>query len=671
MHVSSLKSASCGKRERRNALPPVLFISLAILTPRFLHAETVGVKTSRQPQAQRVVECPKIDSTVTVDGKADEPFWRGIKPTRLSGLVDGGEPPYETTVKLAWDDVNLYGFYDCEEPDVRGIWGVRNEHLTRKTAEKWFSTEFQVPEWQIMLTDQFVKLILDTDGDGSGHFEFQFTPINNVSDMWHQQGFVEDHKRFLVTDVLWSCQNLRSATRIHGTVNAPFDVDEGWTLEFVIPWRSLAPQVQGACPPKNGDVWGVLLTRITRAAIGDKNSYWSFPVVGVPSCHYPDRFAQLVFKDELPKFQKCFGSFAKPNEEFVRKAFEIGVTDLVVRVPHEAWTSLKDRYKMGIYGNLNPPTVAEWKKAWPNEEPPLQKMSESQMEAYEFITKGYEKRLDRMRARLGRSDQGEDWKPTKRQRRQLEGMRVHNARWQSGYQYGGEPLIKDFLRRPANEVLIRRLLCFHDPQVVEMMKRKIDEWLALPYVDGVFLDFIGYQNYQDCACPTSKMKYQEYLKEHQLTDSKENWRRFSRDSLIDVYNQFVDYARSIKKDVKVSTHVYPAYLPEPLYGNRLKVEYCGQTAAWFSYWSPEKITAYSRIITSEQNKYWPDVNGVALIGYSSTDPAFWVKSPEKVESELRAILRGGSRLLMVCTLSDVLCDDDVANVFKRLCAKRK
>lgn len=44
---------------------------------------------------------------------------------------------------------------------------------------------------------------------------------------------------------------------------------------------------------------------------------------------------------------------------------------------------------------------------------------------------------------------------------------------------------------------------------------------------------------------------------------------------------------------------------------------------------------------------------------------------EKLESELRAILKGGCGMLMICSFPDVLHNEGVSKVLKNLCEKRK
>ena len=146
------------------------------------------------------------------------------------------------------------------------------------------------------------------------------------------------------------------------------------------------------------------------------------------------------------------------------------------------------------------------------------------------------------------------------------------------------------------------------------------------------------------------------------------------DSLVDFNNKLADYVHELNPDAKAINRIWPVYLPEPLYGNRLKMDYCGQTAAWYFYWNHPRIEQCSRTIATDQKKYWPNAQGVAFIGYRDHiehDMQFPYKSPEMVERELRAILKGGSRMLMCGGLADVVNNPKIAGVFKKFMKKNE
>jgi hypothetical protein len=252
-------------------------------------------------------------------------------------------------------------------------------------------------------------------------------------------------------------------------------------------------------------------------------------------------------------------------------------------------------------------------------------------------------------------------------------MGRQNQKLQREYQWGGEPEIDMFSKRHDPEVLTEKLLCFQHPEVKELLQQKIRELLFLPGIKGIAFDYIGYQNYKNCNCPLCISRYQKFCQDRNLPQNFNSQNLFSLESLVNFNNELVDYIHSIKPEAATVNHVYPVYLPEPLYGNRLKIDICGQTASWYSYWDLWRIQKYSNKITTEQNRYWPKVKGAAFLGYydSKKRIEFPTKSPARCEAELRAILRGGSDTLMMCSLNDLLDNPDVAEICKRFCVRIK
>ncbi|MBU1734464.1 MAG: hypothetical protein KJ692_04410 [Verrucomicrobia bacterium] len=310
-------------------------------------------------------------------------------------------------------------------------------------------------------------------------------------------------------------------------------------------------------------------------------------------------------------------------EDVVPKAAEIGFAELVVH--HEDSTNfarfieLGKQRGMGIYAWLFLGDIPAWKKAYPDFEPPLQVMSATEDEA-----------LRRIQA---------DKTPGK-----------------SRYQFGGEPVNE-------MEVLETPLLCFHDPRVIEAFKKQIDEMLNFPGVKGVALDYIGYRNYRSCLCQTSRLQFAVYQEQHPELSRELALDRFSLETLVAFNNRLSAYVKTVSPAAQVITHIYPVYLPEPLYGNRLNLDVCVQTAAWFfdPFWNTNKIKAYARVIAQEANRYHSRPHGAALIGYGK----YPVKSGARLTAELQAILDGGCTRVHVCSLNDVLNTPEAAQVFRR------
>jgi len=220
----------------------------------------------------------------------------------------------------------------------------------------------------------------------------------------------------------------------------------------------------------------------------------------------------------------------------------------------------------------------------------------------------------------------------------------------NGYQFGGEPL-------PGHrEVLQTPLLCFHRPETVEFCKKNLQAvFERFPEITGVALDYIGYRNYRCCHCPQSTALFEGYYKKVRNKMSREAaLEQFSLETLVQFNNELSAYIRKLRPEAKIATHVYPVFMPEPLYGNRLDVDYCCQTVAWFfkPYWSPDKIEQYTRNVAGNEKKYFSNSRGIPFIGLYQ-NPQGHFKSDEEFFRELEIVKKASParRDLSICTFS--------------------
>lgn len=334
-----------------------------------------------------------------------------------------------------------------------------------------------------------------------------------------------------------------------------------------------------------------------------------------------------AFGADRPFVQLTGWGGGKP-EEIVPQAAEVGFDEILVwnHDPQylQRLVELGKKHNIGIYSCIHLGDLKDWKKRSPGVNPPLQEMNAEELAA-------------------------------------LERIRADKTKGKSGYQYGGEPV-------HGLEVLDASLLCFHHATVRTFFEGQIRDLLRIPGLCGIAMDYFGYQNYRCCRCPTSLRAFEDWHKRHSDLSRDVALDRFSLETLVDSVNGLARHARSVRADAKVTCHVYPVFLPEPLYGNRLDVDFCGQTAAWYfePFWSYEKIRAYTGVICGEEKKHFSRPEGVAMIGVYTQPARFPVKSSDRLTKELEAILAGGGDRVQVCSLNDVLRDPATREVFRRM-----
>lgn len=245
----------------------------------------------------------------------------------------------------------------------------------------------------------------------------------------------------------------------------------------------------------------------------------------------------------------------------------------------------------------------------------------------------------------------------------LKRMLADKSRDKGGYQWGGEPQL-------PLEVLNEPLGCIHHAEVRENIRVRIKAVLSVDGIKGVALDFCGYQNYRCCRCPLSMQMAKAFHKLHPAMTEEEALETFSRNTLIDFYNEMANYAHSLKPDAVVACHIYPSFLPDIFYGNRTRLDECSQTVAWYykPYWPEKRIAEHVRNVCGDASQQSLFNGPAAFIGVPtdlSSDPQ---KPVEQVEFELRAALRAGARRIHVCSTSNIIKSPAYAELFRRIFA---
>ncbi|MBN1672895.1 MAG: hypothetical protein JXR37_17755 [Kiritimatiellae bacterium] len=605
---------------------------------------------SEESLPRNVYVCHRAAGPIVVDGNLDEAAWQDIPSPVFEDLVTGEPPVYPVTARLLWDDAYLYVGYEVADPNVWAEAGVRDACMFGARNSPF--------------DESFVKVFIDPNGDSEDYIELHGNPLNNQADLLiprtcsrvvldklglESLGYKAQRARGSIYD--WTCAGWKTAVRVHGTLNEPGDVDKGWTVEMAIPFSAIKPFAgKMSCPPNEGDVWRMHLARRYRTARdAETTQYWTWPKTGEVNCHRTDRWGYTVFGgkrgnlarklERLPKASFRWRALwaNAPNtaaevDDIVRLAHEMHVDALLVQVTRsggQCW------YKSAILKKVPKAKLAD----------PLQAVIDA---AGKHGIRVYAWTMNL-------------WVPPKAYFEQ------HPEQAQTILPEEDRLMHAPRLTPDRHNVHYGQWLC-PDHGLVDFEKRILQELARNYAIAGIALDYVGYRNYHACFCEHSNAKRAEFAarlrkREGRLPHSEEMVRaEFSEQSLVDWVAQAREAVLAVKPGLKLACHIYPDFDPNPLYGNRLPVDYCGQTTAWFfkPYWSPEKMYHKARVYRAAQGTYVPNNTHVPFIGIFEKNGL--LKSPERLRQEIRIAGSSGSDTIMIAFAATFVGHPDLVRV---------
>jgi hypothetical protein len=214
-------------------------------------------------------------ATLAIDGRLDEPAWRGARSTGPFVDVGSGREspalPTQGSARLLWDDQYLYVGFEVTDKKVHGGWpldgGAHEPHLWEKDT---------------------VEIMIDPDGDGDNkdYYEIQINPQGLVFDtQYDDYNSPNGNGRGPFGHEEWSSQ-LTRAVVVHGTLDDDRDEDQGYTVEAKIPWSSFT-KAQHA-PPLADSTWRMNFY----AMKNNGGTAWS-PILGMGNFHRASRFGRV------------------------------------------------------------------------------------------------------------------------------------------------------------------------------------------------------------------------------------------------------------------------------------------------------------------------------------------------------------------------------------------
>jgi hypothetical protein len=228
--------------------------------------------------------CPHAPAAVEVNGDITKEVWASSPWTSDFVDIEGDlkpKPRFRTRVKMMWDDQYFYIAAEMEEPH---IWAT----LTERDSVIFHDNDFEV--------------FLNPSRDTKNYYELEINALNTVWDLLLRKPYREGGKGENSFDIV----GLKTAVKIHGTLNDPSDTDRGWDVEIAMPWAAFNVHTTTPGPPKDGDTWKVNFSRVEwdvdivdgkYKKVPDRPEHnWVWSPMGLIDMHLPDRWGTVVFR---------------------------------------------------------------------------------------------------------------------------------------------------------------------------------------------------------------------------------------------------------------------------------------------------------------------------------------------------------------------------------------
>jgi hypothetical protein len=232
--------------------------------------------------------CYRAAKPITVDGDLTEAAWDVAPWTDAFVDIEGDKQPnslFRTRVKMLWDDQALFIAAELEEPHV---WATLLEHDA------------------VIFHDNDFEVFVDPDGDNHLYGELELNALNTTWDLLLTKPYKDGGKAINA----WEITGLKTAVKVHGTLNNPKDRDTGWTVELRWPWTGVKELTSVPIPPKDGDQWRINFSRVQWDSTIAEGKYrkvpnrpehnWVWSPQGVIDMHRPERWGFLQFSTAKP-----------------------------------------------------------------------------------------------------------------------------------------------------------------------------------------------------------------------------------------------------------------------------------------------------------------------------------------------------------------------------------
>lgn len=302
---------------------PIIILSFLLTHIQQLHAQNTLLEVKELQSTPKLYTAKKISIPVNIDGQIDS-IWNLANWSSDFLDIEGNKkakPTLHTAVKMLWDDENLYLLAKLEEPH---IWATLKNHD------------------DIIYHDNDFEVFIKPDANSSSYYELEVNALNTVMDLLMVKPYRFDGKALMN----WDFKGIKTAVHHQGSINNPNDVDEYWTVEIAIPFKSITAFGKNATP-KPGAYWRINFSRVQWQHDIENGKYarkvehnklipehnWVWSPIGLINMHYPERWGFITFTDKNT-------SISLPEYYLLEKmAWNIHYLQRIHKIKHKKYAS--------------------------------------------------------------------------------------------------------------------------------------------------------------------------------------------------------------------------------------------------------------------------------------------------------------------------------------------
>jgi len=221
---------------------------------------------------------------IVVDGKLDEAAWGEVAWTDPFQDIQGPslpKPRFNTVAKMRWDEDYLYIGGYIQEPQ---IWANQTEHNS------------------VIFYDNDFEVFIDPNGSNAFYKEYEMNALNTNWNLYLNKPYIDGGS----PTNNWDVVPILSGVYIDGKINDPKAVNNYWTVEIALPFKSLGYlQKNLTVPPQPKDQWRINFSRVEYHVTVVNGEYqkvpnlpednWVWSSQDVVNMHLPEKWGFIQF----------------------------------------------------------------------------------------------------------------------------------------------------------------------------------------------------------------------------------------------------------------------------------------------------------------------------------------------------------------------------------------